>query len=457
MSKKNGRPTPFYDTKGYGPAVAQIDDGMKTTGHLVSLMLERAKIEKLYADKLDSWSKAMKTKLGKMKEHEKSQVVWVEVISEANCTAATHRALYADINTNCVDATKAWKDQIWKKKFMGGTVQKEQHDKKFQEVQKHWNALLNKAKKCKSSYDKAMKTVATQKQTTDNLSTHTDENDPKLMASRSTLTQKTQDCQTTKSDYESAINELGQVKDQYIRDMNDAFNDVVNFEQERLEFTSKMMVTYHQACKHKIQADLSFDIPPKTKEEEPTTVNVLQKMKIIEQVVNSQDISGPIADFKREKGPGNAAEMDWPAFEDYDPNAIAQEAKFNKKNNGQSVARNDTEGTIKSIPEPQSYNQGFSQEEPQAPPPVYNEPAWDSTPETFEPPVMTNGGGEEQYVTVTFPYEAQEEDELTIDEGEQILKLTDPDSEGWCRGRKTDGTEGMFPADYVDLTGSSES
>ena len=37
---------------------------------------------------------------------------------------------------------------------MGGTVQKEQHDKKFQEVQKHWNALLNKAKKCKSSYDK---------------------------------------------------------------------------------------------------------------------------------------------------------------------------------------------------------------------------------------------------------------------------------------------------------------
>jgi hypothetical protein len=47
-----------------------------------------------------------------------------------------------------------------------------------------------------------MKAVATQKQTTDNLSTHTDENDPKLMASRSTLTQKTQDCQTTKSDYE---------------------------------------------------------------------------------------------------------------------------------------------------------------------------------------------------------------------------------------------------------------
>ena len=41
-------------------------------------------------------------------------------------------------------------------------------------------------------------------------------------------------------------------------------------------------------------------------------------------------------------------------------------------------------------------------------------------------------------------------DELTLEEGEQILQIGEPDTEGWCQGRKANGTTGMFPIDYVD-------
>jgi len=85
-------------------------------------------------------------------------------------------------------------------------------------------------------------------------------------------------------------------------------------------------------------------------------------------------------------------------------------------------------------------------------PTQYEPPAdWDSPPEA-EPAGFTNGAvdGAEVYVQVQFPYEAMDTDELTLEEGEQILKIGDPDSEGWCQGRKADGTVGMFPVDYVD-------
>jgi protein kinase C and casein kinase substrate in neurons protein len=52
---------------------------------------------------------------------------------------------------------------------------------------------------------------------------------------------------------------------------------------------------------------------------------------------------------------------------------------------------------------------------------------------------------------VKHPWAKQDEDELELVEGELIYVLGEPDEEGWCRGRKDDGTEGLFPADYVDL------
>ena len=52
---------------------------------------------------------------------------------------------------------------------------------------------------------------------------------------------------------------------------------------------------------------------------------------------------------------------------------------------------------------------------------------------------------------VKHPWTKQDDDELELTEGEMIYVLGEPDEEGWCKGRKQDGTEGLFPADYVDM------
>lgn len=228
----------FYELKGYAGAVAQIDEGMKTTGHLVNLMDQRARIEKEYAQKLDKWSSQMSGKLKKMKEHDHCQKVWTELIAEANCTATIHRSIMDDINQKCVNETKQWKADTWKTKLFGGTEQKTEYDKKFTAAQKMWSTLINNAKKAKSNYDKACKAVATQQATVGNVSAGAPEGDPKVLNAQRTLESKTNARDDSRNIYQNTINELNNVKDQYVQEMNTAFNDVVNFEEGRIEFSS---------------------------------------------------------------------------------------------------------------------------------------------------------------------------------------------------------------------------
>lgn len=447
----------FYELKGYAGSVAQIDEGMKNTGHLVNLMTERARIEKEYSTKLEKWATTMTNKLKKMKEHEHCGKVWSELIAEANCTASIHKAVMDDITANCVSPTKQFKTETWKTSLFGGSAQKSQHNKNFVEAQKGWSSLIGKTKKAKANYDKANKALATQQATVANASTGADPNDPKVIKQQQLLETKKQNLETAKENYQMCISELSQIKSDYVQQMNSVFNEVVDFEKNRLEFSRKMMITYREATKVKIGNDLSYEL--KDAEE---AINVPQKISTIDQVVQAQSVETAIDEFNRVQGPGNAANYQWPAFEDYDAEGVAQQNKFSKANNGASVARNDTEGTIRPIEEAsyngvensESYDQSYDEQPVEAAEPVspatYEPPAaeeWSTEPEKSEPVEAASDG---VYVTVQFPYEAMDDDELTLEEGESILKIGEADEEGWCQGRKLDGTEGMFPIDYVD-------
>ncbi|PBC31372.1 protein kinase C and casein kinase substrate in neurons protein 2 isoform X6 [Apis laboriosa] len=464
----------FWEPGNYKRTTKRIEDGHKLCDSLITLVQERAEIEKSYAKALKNWSKNWNDKIEKGPEYGTTEAAWKGVLVESERLCDLHLRVKENLCNDIIQQVKTWQKETYHKSMMTLKERKEMEDA-FKKAQKPWAKLLQKVEKAKSEYHNSCKTERTAANMERNASADSSLSPDQVRKMQDRVQKTKEEVQKAKEKYEAALQEINQYNPKYMEDMTQVFEKCQEMEAQRLQFFKEVLFGIHKCL------NISQDpILPQIYEEFYHTINNADHEKDLKWWSNNHGV--------------NMA-MNWPQFEDYTEEFrdIAKGSKskealpagsitlINQRPVGEDVheyppvnnkskskptsrvistdvshadTKTDTINSSKHSSEKNNHDgnavnrtstmtNGTNVKQESNP---FEEEEWDE--DSGEP--LVDNGEPGVLVRALYDYEGAEADELSFKQGDVFDKLEDEDEQGWCKGRK-DGRVGLYPANYVEL------
>ncbi|RXN34722.1 kinase C and casein kinase substrate in neurons 2 isoform X3 [Labeo rohita] len=447
----------FWEVGNYKRAVKRVDDGNRLCNDLMNCLHERARIEKGYAAQLTEWAKRWRQLVEKGPQYGTVERAWCALMTEAEKVSDLHMEVKAALMGEDLEKVKNWQKDAYHKQMIGGFKETKEADDGFRKAQKPWAKKLKEVDAMKKAYHTACKEEKTA--TTRENSSKLENNNPEAQKKLQEKVEKCQqEVQKTKERYKKSLEELDKVTPQYMENMEQVFEQWQQFEDKRLRFFKELLLGVKQ------HLDLSSN------HKYATVYHTL------EDTIQAADAQEDLKWFRSNHGPGMA--MNWPQFElkshNYEINSQKNERKryeiFShnyKKEWSMDLNRTLSRRETKRKPADGITLTGISQTTEQTSKTsssagtVEKMTADGSDEEAGNPFASANANGnpfEDEPsspevcvpVRALYDYEGQEQDELSFKAGDQLTKIGNEDEQGWCKGRLSDGTVGLYPANYVE-------
>ncbi|XP_059923088.1 protein kinase C and casein kinase substrate in neurons protein 1-like [Gadus macrocephalus] len=355
-------------------------------------------------------------------------------MTEADKVSELHQEVKNGLVNEDVEKVKNWQKEAYHKQMIGGFKEAKEADEGFKKAQKPWAKKLKEMEAAKKTYHlacKEEKMAATREANGKTEASVTQDQQKKLH-------EKTDKCkhdtQKAKEKYEKSLDELSKCTPQYMESMETVFDQCQQHEVKRLTFLKEALLD--------IKRHLNL-----TENQSYATV-----YRELERTILGANTQEDLKWFSNNHGP--EMHMNWPAFEEYNPDAASAPIKKKKPDGAPPTPSTDhvappgDRSSVSSYEKNQAYSTEWSDDE---------QPAGNSGNE--------NGGNGNSFeddssvgkpqatgvrVRALYDYEGQEQDELTFKAGDELTKTEDEDDQGWCRGRLDTGKEGLYPANYVE-------
>ncbi|XP_060074611.1 protein kinase C and casein kinase substrate in neurons protein 1-like [Ylistrum balloti] len=320
------------------------------------------------------------------------------------------------------------------------------------------------------------------------------------------------DVEQSKDKYEACLNDLNSYNAKYIEDMTEVFEKCQNFERERMEFFKRTMFVLHECLdlssetrfsklysdlhdtisKADSDSDLAWwsqksgaDMPmnwPTFEEYAPDLANISKKEKksqlggdgiTITSIRHKGDVYQPSTDSNtfNNSSPRTSriSNTSTTNSDSYHPTPSQPEPSYNSN---VVETRAEVDMSSRSVERKKSYDkklnpfgsdddddeEDFGRDQLSSKTPskqTVPEPVRSDPVETANP--FGDDDGEEEgadcniLMEVLYDYipKTEDDDELSLAVGERFYKIKMEDELGWCKGRKADGSEGLFPAQYA--------
>ncbi|XP_051544709.1 protein kinase C and casein kinase substrate in neurons protein 2 isoform X2 [Myxocyprinus asiaticus] len=465
----------FWEVGNYKRTVKRVDDGNRLCNDLMNCIHERARIEKSYAQQLTEWSKRWRQLIEKGPQYGTVERAWCALMTEAEKVSDLHMEVKAALMGEDFEKVKNWQKDAFHKQMIGGFKETKEADDGFRKAQKPWAKKLKEVDAMKKVYHAACKEEknATSRESTSKL----ENNNPDVQKKLQEKVEKCQqEVQKTKERYEKSLEELDKLTPQYMENMEQVFEQWQQFEDKRLRFFKELLLNVKQ------HLDLSTNHKYKT------------VYHTLEDTIQGSDAEEDLKWFRSNHGPGML--MNWPQFEELsmDLNRTLSRRETKRKHTddvtlmgisqtGDQVSKTSSSLTVPASTEPACLNpfdDDDDEDEDAAVHPPQSSPqnitteqviaktasnvektADCSDEETGNPFASSNANGNpfddepsspevSSPVRALYDYEGQEQDELSFKAGEVFTKIGEEDEQGWCKGRLSDGTIGLYPANYVE-------
>ncbi|XP_066999542.1 protein kinase C and casein kinase substrate in neurons protein 1 isoform X2 [Anabrus simplex] len=455
----------FWEPHNYKRTTKRIEDGYKLCNDLMTLIQERADIEKAYSKSLKGWAKKWNDLIEKGPEYGTTEAAWKGVLVEADRLCDLHLKVKDNLCNDVMQQVKTWQKDTYHKSMIQIKERKEMEDS-FKKAQKPWAKLLTKVNKAKVDYHTACKTEKSASNQERNATADSSLSPDQVKKMQDRVQKSKEEVQKAKEKYEAALDEINSYNPKYMEDMTVVFDKCQDMEMQRLQFFKEIMFGIHKCL------NISQDpVLPQIYEEFYHTVNNADHEKDLKWWSNTHGV--------------NMA-MNWPYFEEYTeefrdiakgrskeaipmgitlinqrpvgedlhefppannktgvkkaaarmiPTDVTADTKSEELNSAKSKDKSDGGNRTSTIT-----NGTRTEANP------FEEEEWDE--EVGE--ALVDNGEPGVPVKALYDYEGAESDELSFKQGEVFEKLEDEDEQGWCKGRK-DGRVGLYPANYVEL------
>ncbi|XP_016390672.1 protein kinase C and casein kinase substrate in neurons protein 2 isoform X3 [Sinocyclocheilus rhinocerous] len=421
----------FWEVGNYKRAVKRVDDGNRLCNDLMNCLHERARIEKSYATQLTEWAKRWRQLVEKGPQYGTVERAWFALMTEAEKVSDLHMEVKAALTGEDLEKVKNWQKDAYHKQMIGGFKETKEAEDGFRKAQKPWAKKLKEVDTMKKAYHNACKEekTATSRESSSKLENNNPEAQKKLQEK---VEKCQQEVQKTQERYSKSLEELDKVTPQYMENMEQVFEQWQQFEDKRLRFFRELLLGVKQ------HLDLSSN-------HKYSTV-----YHTLEDTLQAADAQEDLRWFRSNHGPGMP--MNWPQFEEWSMD-------LNRTLSRRETKRKHTDGvTLTGISQTTEQTSKASSSSAGT---VEKTAADGSDEEAGNPFASANANGnpfedEPSSAEVCVPvralydYDGQEQDELTFKAGDQLMKMGEEDEQGWCKGRLSDGTVGLYPANYVE-------